>query len=215
MAAIDIGWAETGLISVFEEARDLGFDLRKFNDQTDEVKAAVKKATIDRVISMVRDAWRASYDHEYAATQDFNAIRNGVYVISIGDGFAVKYKGGCSEVMYIGRGVIANRIRSHLSQWIFDMSLSLRDVPFRFYMETIGDRRSKDSFKDFEHHLLAHFSNKFSEKPLVNKIHGREGHIKHRFSGNWKRPFDGRGKRYMWEIRPSKNNSWFKEYKDD
>lgn len=215
MAAIDIAWAETRLISVFEEARHLGFDLRKFDTQVEEVQAAVKKATIDRVIGIVREAWRASYDHDYGAAQDFNAIRNGVYVISIGDGFAIKYKGGCSEVMYIGRGVIANRLRSHLSNWIFDMSLSLRDVPFRFFMETIGDGRSKNAFKDFEHHLLEQFSNKFHEKPLVNKIHGREGHIEHEFNGNWNRPLDGRGKKYMWEIRPSKHNSWFKEFKDE
>lgn len=95
------------------------------------------------------------------------------------------------------------------------MSLSLRDVPFRFFMETIGDGRSKSAFKDFEHHLLEQFSNKFHEKPLVNKIHGREGHIEHEFSGNWNRPIDGRGKKYMWEIRPSKHNSWFKEFRDE
>jgi len=215
MASIEIGWAETALISVFEEARHLGFDLRKFDAQTEDVQAAVKKATVDRIICIVREAWRASYDHEYGAGQDFNDIRNGVYVISMGDGFAVKYIGGCSEIMYIGRGVIANRIRSHLFNWIFDMSRSLRDVPFRFYMETVGDGRSKGAFKDFEHHLLEQFSKKFQEKPLVNKIHGREGHITHSFSGNWKRPLDGRGKNYLWEIRPSKRNSWFKEYKDD
>lgn len=215
MAAIEIDWAETGHISVFEEARHLGFDLRKFSSQTEEVQAAVKKATIDRVMGIVREAWRDSREYNTVGAREFNSIRNGVYVISIGEGFAVKYKGGCSEVMYIGRGVIANRIRSHLSHWIFDMSRSLRDVPFRFFMESIGDARSKEAFKDFEHHLLEHFASKFGEKPLVNKINGREGHIKHKFNGNWSRPFDGRGKKYMWEIRPSRHNLWFKEYKDE
>lgn len=215
MATIAIAWSETAPISIFEEARNLGFDLRKYDRQPGEVQAAMKKATVDRVVAMIREAWRESFDNEYAPSQDFNAIRNGVYVISIGDGFAVKYEGGCSEVMYIGRGRIASRLRSHLANWIFDMSRSLRDVSFRFYMEAVGDGRSKTAFKDFEHHLLDQFMGKFSEKPLINKIHGREGHILHSFSGDWKRPFDNRGKAYMWEIRPSKRNNWFKEYRDE
>jgi hypothetical protein len=117
--------------------------------------------------------------------------------------------------MYIGRGKIANRLRSHLVNWIFDMSLSLRDVPFKFFMETVGDGRSPNAFKDFEHLMLETFSKKFGEKPLINKIHGREGHIAHRFSGEWKRPSDNRSKKCLWEIRPSKRNAWFKEFKDD
>ena len=95
------------------------------------------------------------------------------------------------------------------------MSRSLRDVPFRFYMEMVGDGRSPDAFKDFEHFLLDQFTQKFGEKPLVNKIHGRKGHISHSFQGNWKKPLDRRGKGLLWEIRPTEKNPWFKEYEDE
>lgn len=215
MASIEICWAETGPISIFEEARSLGFDLRCFDKQPAEVRRAIKKLTVDKIIHLIREAWRDSYDHDYAPGKDFNRIVNGVYVISVGGGFAVNYGSSSSEVMYIGRGKIANRLRSHLVNWIFDMSLSLRDAPFKFFMETVGDGRSKGAFKDFEHFMLERFSDKFGDKPLINKIHGREGHIEHSFSGDWGRPFDNRSNRCLWEIRPSGRNAWFKEYRDE
>ncbi len=213
MAKINVQWATTGLISVYDEARDLGFDLRKFDRQEPEVRASVRKASIDRVMGKIKTGWDQGQDRR--SPQRFSDVKNGVYVISIGDGFGVAYKGGASEVMYIGRGIFSNRLRSHLHHWIFDMSRSLRDVPFRFYMSAIGDKRSPESFKDFEHFLLDEFRAKFDEKPLVNKIQGRAGHIDHEYAGNWKAPLDNRGKRYLWTIRPTEKNNWFKPYEDE
>lgn len=215
MANIEIAWAETDPISVFDEARQLGFDLRRFSDQPEEVRDAIRKLTVDRIVRLIRAAWRASYDDEYKPHQDFNRIANGVYVIAIGGGFAVNYRDGNSEVMYIGRGRIANRLRSHLANWIFDMSLSLRDVPFRFYMETVGDGRSPEAFKDLEHLMLDSFAEKYGEKPLINKIRGREGHIQHNFTGNWRRPLNKGNQHCLWTIRPSENNDWFKRVADE
>lgn len=213
MAKINIRWTTTGLISVSDEARDLGFDLRKFDNQDEDVRASVRKASIDRIMRKVRTAW--DDEQQGRSAKRFIDVRNGIYVISIGEGFGVSYSRGVSEVMYIGRGVFSNRIRSHLHNWIFDMSRSLRDVPFRFYMGAIGDRRNIDSFKDFEHFLLDRFKEKFGEKPLINKIGGREGRIAHEFNGAWNAPLDNRGKRYHWEIRPTEKNAWFKHYEDD
>ena len=216
MAKIEVIWAVTDLISVFDEARELGFDLRKFEQQPEDVQLFMRKATVDRVIHKIRKSWREAYGEDGPTRdRDFNTVKRGVYVITIGDGFGVSYDKGCSEVMYIGRGILANRLRSHLNSWIFDMSRSLRDVPFRFYMELIGDGRSPNAFKDFEHHMLDQFSGKFGEKPLLNKIHGRQGDIAHDFSGDWKKPLDGRGKKHLWEIRPTDKNPWFKEYADE
>lgn len=213
MANINVQWATTGLISVYDEARDLGFDLRKFDHQDFEVQASVRKASIDRVMGKIKTAW--DQNHDSRSPQRFSEVKNGVYVISIGEGFGVGYSGGTSEVMYIGRGVFSNRLRSHLHNWIFDMSRSLRDVPFRFYMSAIGDRRSPESFKDFEHFLLDRFREKFEEKPLINKIKGRAGHIDHEYGGSWKTPLDNRGKKYLWTIRPTERNDWFKPYEDE
>lgn len=214
MARIKVEWAKTDLISISDEARDLGFDLRKYDRQIEEVQDAMKKATIDRVVGRIRMAWEGSTT-ERGARPSFNGVRNGVYVISIGDRYGVNYRDLPSEVMYIGRGAFSNRLRSHLQNWIFDMSRSLRDVPFRFYMEAVGDGRSKTAFKDFEHLLLDQFHAKFGEKPLLNKIAGREARITHAFSGNCFSPLDNRGKPYLWVIRPTDKNDWFKEIRDD
>lgn len=209
MAKIDITWTTTSPVSVYDEARDLGFDIRKLDQQDEEVQAAVRKASIDKIMKKIRDEWdRNSSKHS------FSEVKNGVYVISISDGFGVDYKGGISEVMYIGRGVFSNRIRSHLHNWIFDMSRSLREVSFKFYMTSVGDGRSSESFKDFEHFMLDQFFSKFKEKPLINKVSGREGHIDHEYNGNWNKPFDNRGKNYLWSIKPTPKNDWFKTFDD-
>ncbi|MHC9420727.1 GIY-YIG nuclease family protein (plasmid) [Sphingomonas citri] len=214
MATLTVQWKQTGLISVFEEAQSLGFDLRRFDHLHEDVQASLKKATISRVLKAIRDTW----DREVEDTRNkswFGEVRSGVYVISIGHGFGVRYSTGCSEVMYIGRGNIGTRLRSHLQNWIFDMSRSLRDVPFKFYMEEFGDGRSPDAFKDFEHWLLEEFQRKFGEKPLLNKIAGRAGTIDHTFAGNCSAPLDNRGKNFLWQVRPSEKNQWFKPVSDD
>lgn len=214
MAKLNVAWKTTRLISVFEEARALGFDLRKYDDLHVDVQVILKRATVARVLQIIRDTW----DQAVSDTTNknwFAEVTSGVYVISIGQGFGVTYGEQCSEVMYIGRGAIASRLRSHLHNWIFDMSKSLRDVPFKFYMEEFSDQRSKDAFKDFEHWLLERFHDKFGEKPLVNKIGGREGRIEHSFGGNCAAPLNNNGKSYLWQIRPTRKNRWFKPVADD
>ncbi|WP_298329545.1 hypothetical protein [Asticcacaulis sp.] len=208
MARIEINWVTTDHISIFEEARELGFDLRKFKYQNKNVQNAMKKSTVDSIIKKIRDRW---VDENI----EFKDIKNGVYIISICDGFCVKYTNFPSEIMYIGRGSISNRIRSHLANWIFEMSLSLRDAPFKFYMTRVGDSRSPNAFKDFEHYLLETFNSKFGEKPLINKIGGRLGKVDHTYSGEYIKPLDNRGKNYFWEIRPTERNKWFKRVEDE
>jgi hypothetical protein len=185
--------------------------LRKYNDQREEIASVIRKNTIDSVMSQIRREW-LSESHPVS----LSSVKAGVYVISIIEGFGVKYgRGICSEVMYIGRGAIANRLRSHLHNWIFDMSISLRDVPFKFYMQSFPDGRTPDLFKHFEGHLLKEFESKFHEKPLINKIHGRRGVKDYDYTGNWDKPLDNRGKEYLWEIRPTAKNDWFKELEDE
>jgi hypothetical protein len=214
VATLKINWKVTRPISLFEEAQGLGFDLRKYDQQGDDVQSSIKKATVSKALKIIKQTWDSGVEDKHNKSW-FSDVKGGVYVISIGHGFGVNYKTGCSEVMYIGRGSISTRLRSHLQNWIFDMSRSLRDVPFRFYMEEFGDGRSPNAFKDFEHWLLEEFSSKFGEKPLLNKIAGREGTIDHSFEGRCSAPLDNRGKTFLWQIRPSEKNQWFKPVADD
>lgn len=214
MAKLNVEWKQTKLISVFEEAHSLGFDLRKFDRLHNDVQANLKKATISRVLKTIRETW--DRDVERAHNKNcFKDVQRGVYVIAIGQGFSVNYQNDSSEVMYIGRGKFESRLRSHLHNWIFEMSRSLRDVPFKFYLEEFSDGRSRDAFKDFEHWMLERFHEKYGEKPLLNKIAGREGTITHAFNGNWNAPLSNRGKSFLWQIRPSTKNPWFKPVADD
>lgn len=71
----------------------------------------------------------------------------------------------------------------------------------------VGDKRNPDSSKDSKHRLLDEFSERFGEKPLSNKYGGRKNHIDHQYLGDWSTPLDNRGKRNLWEIRPSEKNA--------
>jgi hypothetical protein len=174
----------------------------------------VKKATISKVLKSTEGFWD-SQTGDTPTKSSFRDVTTGIYVISIGGGFGVSYGNDkCSEIMYIGRGIIHNRLRSHLQNWIFDMSRSLRDVPFKFYMEELSDGRSPEAYKDFEHWLLELFHEKFGEKPLLNSISGRQGQIEHSFTGDCKAPVDNRGKSFLWAIRPTEKNDWFKPTED-
>lgn len=95
------------------------------------------------------------------------------------------------------------------------MAISLRDVPFKFYMESFPDRRQSDLFKYVEGKLLEEFHGIFGEKPLINKIAARRDAGKYDYGGNCYKPFDNRGKKYHWEIRPTRRNEWFKEMEDE
>ncbi|MCW4116376.1 hypothetical protein NPA31_015540 [Aurantimonas sp. MSK8Z-1] len=132
LASIEINWTETGPIGIFEDPRKLGFDLRRFESQPAGLQAAIRKLTLDQIIRLIREAWRESYNPDYAPRKDFNRIVNGVYGISVGGGLAVSYGSRSFEVKYIGRGKIANRLRSHLVNWIFDMSLRCEMCPSSF-----------------------------------------------------------------------------------
>ena len=48
LASIEINWAETGPISIFEEARKLGFDLRRSESQPADVQAAIRNSPSTR-----------------------------------------------------------------------------------------------------------------------------------------------------------------------
>lgn len=56
MASIEIGWAETGPISIFDVARQLGFDLNRYAMQPPDVKLSIRKLTVDRIVQLMRDA---------------------------------------------------------------------------------------------------------------------------------------------------------------
>ena len=214
LAKINVEWKQSRAISLSEESSKLGFDLQKLDGLNADVQRNLKKAIISSVLRGIKEHWDKEVE-ELSSKSYFSDVTQGVYVISIAQGYGVSYAKGCSEVMYIGRGNFSNRIRSHLQNWIFDMSRSLRDVPFKFYLEELSDGRSPTAYKDLEHWLLEVFSDKFGEKPLLNKIAGREGSISHTFSGNCDAPLNNRGKKFLWEIRPLPKNPWFKPVADD
>lgn len=58
MANIAVHWSKTKPISISDVARDLGFDLRRYADQPEEIRAFMKKLTIDQAIGEARQCWR-------------------------------------------------------------------------------------------------------------------------------------------------------------
>lgn len=77
MATLKVDWKQTGLISVFEESQGLGFDLRKFDRLHEDVQASLKKATVARVLKVIRDTWDKGVE-DTRNKHWFGEVRNGI-----------------------------------------------------------------------------------------------------------------------------------------
>ena len=161
------------------------------------------------MLRQLDDAWKAARNGN-----KLSEVRNGVYVIALTNGLSINYKNNRSPIIYIGRGAIYGRLRSHFHNVPFSLFRSLRGAEFRFYMEAFGDRRSPHLYKDVEGKLINSFVEMFGEKPLVNKIGARQESGKHKFDETCFKPFDMRGMRLKWIVRPTEHNDWFREMED-
>ena len=142
-------------------------------------------------------------DFEDLTDRELYEVTQGVYVICLSDPFTVQYKLGVSNVIYVGRGVISSRLKSHFERSLFDVMMSLAGASFDFYLAEPVDRNEVGYFKQLEHDLLANFREKIGggSYPLLNKYAGSNMRLK--LGAGWNRPLKISGKRPTWAIKPT------------
>jgi len=207
-----IKWVSTEAISVRDSASTIGFNLHKI-DLTN-IADDKKKWIIDKIVKMILDkvqsAWEdAGYDSL------ISGIEKGVYVITLADNISVQYKYDISQVLYIGRGKVRDRIKNHLVNWITHLSESLQDIKFKFWFTEIIKQGSPNAFKNVESDLICIFRNTYGEFPLLNKKNGDTCRVDHEYDASLKKPFRINPKaKTGWCIRPMEDNDWFRETLD-
>ncbi|TDM05711.1 MAG: hypothetical protein C4K60_13370 [Ideonella sp. MAG2] len=186
-------------------ARNAGFDLSIFEDYSKSVQAELRSKTIKEAMREIE--WALKDQHF-----DLNLAKKGVYVISLSNPLTIKYPKKRSQVLYIGRGDIRQRISSHFENKLFDLMRSLSGADFDFDFAVPARPGTRDYYKDVEYQMLEWFNLKFGDQskrcfPLMNKIKGTK---KNNTSDSewWTKPLKATGARPLWEITPIAANKF-------
>ncbi len=195
----DITWMRVNEQNLAIAARDAGFDLTMYAEYPKSVQDELRKSAIKHVI------WNLEEDYERAHNTELKKLKRGVYVIRISNPFTVRYGGGCSNIIYIGRGDIIVRLKAHYKTTIFDFMQSLNGANFDFWICEPRRKNRADYYKQVEHDLLEKFAEKLGdgEYPLLNKNKGTNIGVP--CGTGWDRPFSGQGMRPQWVLEPTKH----------
>ena len=211
MADINIDWFKTeNPISILEYAQEVGFDLRALNyegirqDKWEWIDTKIRLS----ILNNLSDEWDEDSNH----TTNFSKVKQGVYVITLGENISIDYNGKPSQVMYIGRGKLNRRISSHLKHWIKIFSASLQDISFNVWLTEVKVKGSPNAYKNLESDLINYFERKYGVIPLNNLKNGDYHSREHNYNNEWKKPLiNPRNIHSGWCIKPLKNNEWFKK----
>ena len=208
MATLKTKWTNVSAINPRIIARNEGFDLDYLSKKNITLRAEIKKLVTSKALALVADVWKRENGTEFAV------LKRGVYVISLASGLSVRYPKGSSNIVYIGRGNVSYRLKRHFLRWIIEFSSSISDISFEVAITKVRGQAKDDYYKDAEKDLIDEFTNKFGEKPLVNKINGK-GHTRmHQYAPDFFSLLNNVGKKYLWEVRPLERNPWFREMND-
>lgn len=189
-----IKWTVLKKQSLALAAREAGYDLTMFEDYPKAVQDTLRFHAVKNLLRNLSD------DFEYETDRLLSQVAQGVYVICLSDPFTVQYGLNCSNIIYIGRGAITNRLKSHFDNSLFDVMMSLAGADFDFYLAEPKDKNIEGYFKQLEHDLLASFRASISDGtyPLLNKNAGTDVGLS--LGDGWNRPLKASGKRPTWAI---------------
>jgi hypothetical protein len=183
-------------------ARQAGFDLAIYDDYGPEVRAELRKRSVKAAMQAIELAcWEI---HGF----DITAINRGIYVISLSNPLSIQYRSKRSQVIYVGRGKIMGRVKSHFENKLFDFMLGLSGANFDFHFSHASRPGTANYFKHVEHQMLEYFCEQYGgmddvrRYPILNKNAGNDkGYAEG--SDWWKKPLKAQGRRPTWELKPT------------
>jgi len=202
---VKISWEKLEYYNLAWSARDAGFDIAFYDDYKPAVQKLVKSQTVNIAIDYLAD------EYEELTGKSLLDVKNGVYVIRLASNFSVRYSQGVSPIVYIGRGAVNGRIKTHFSKKLFPLMESLTGATFDFWIANPkrgGQGKTAENYhKQLEHDLLEGFREKFGDDlnkyPLLNKVRGEDCGME--LGGNWDQPLRGDNRRHMWTLEPTKH----------
>ena len=200
-----VTWTKIQGISLARAVRQVGFDITVYDDYNGEIQSEVQKQAIRQVLQELSDAYY------YQTNGVLKDIRKGVYVICLSSPFAISYPAGLSEIIYIGRGNVLSRLKSHFAHSLFPFMQSLSGTDFDFFIsepKMPGPGVAGEYFKHVEFLLLDSFKKKFGGVkredwfPLLNNNAGSKKKLE---SGDgWDKPLSRAGKTPRWALEPTR-----------
>lgn len=198
-------WYSLRRQSLAAYARIAGFDLSVFSDYSPKVRAELRKKTIREAMLMIK--WTLSEQGF-----DLSAAKKGVYAISLSSPLSIQYPKRHCQVLYVGRGNIETRLKSHFEHKLFDLMLSLSGADFDFDFAVPARAGTALYFHEVEYQMLKWFDTNYGEptkicRPLLNKINGHQKNFTPD-TGWWKKPLKTAGVKPLWELAPTKFNNF-------
>lgn len=182
-------------------ARNAGFDLAMYDDYDESVQIELRRLAVKSAVAAIEGAcWNQDFDIE--------KVRTGIYVIALSNPLSIQYRNKRSQVIYIGRGNILGRIKSHFERKLFDFMLDLSGANFDFYFAKPARPGTKNYYQHVEHLMLDYFTSQYGGMddkrrfPILNKNAGTD----HYFAAGtewWAKPLKASGRRPLWELKPT------------
>lgn len=192
----EVEWWKVTNQSLAVAVRNVGFDLAIFDQYTKTIQDGIKIQARKEALQMIEDDF-----FDISDGIDLRDIRYGIYVICVSNPFTISYKGGHSNVVYIGRGHIFGRIKSHYQRSLFSFMQSLSGASFDFHFCEPKRPGSPNFWEHVEFLLLEEFRSKAGggELPLLNKNSATNLGLKAPAAG-WKKPLNMAGQTPLWAL---------------
>lgn len=201
MTEAKIQWVKLKEYSLARSAREAGFDLTMFDEYTPQAQSALKTAAVRKALEYLE------YEYEEKTGLSLKDLNWGVYVIRMTSGMSIKYENGVSPVVYIGRGSVGGRVKSHFYDKLFPMMQTLSGAQYDFWItepkKGTRGRPSAKYHKQLEHDLLEKFEEKYGSLPLLNKNRGTNCYEE--LGENWDKPIRTRGQQPKWILKATKH----------
>ena len=200
-----IRWVKLKEYNLAWSAREAGFDIAVYDDYKPAAQKIVKSQTVNMAIEFLKE------EYEEKTKESLLKVKNGVYVIRLASNFSVRYPQGISPIIYIGRGEVNGRIKTHFTKKLFPLMESLTGATFDFWITNPKrggqGRTAEDYHKQLEYNLLEGFKERFGDSklkyPLLNKIKGED--CGREIGPNWDKPLRGDSRKHIWTLEPTKH----------
>jgi len=200
-----IRWVKLKEYNLALSAREAGFDISVFDYYKPAAQKVVKSQTVNMAIEFLKE------EYVDLTGQELLSVKNGVYVIRLASNFSIRYPKGILPIVYIGRGDVNGRIKTHFKDKLFPLMESLTGATFDFWITNPKrggqGRTAQDYHKQLEYNLLKKFWEKYGDDenkyPLLNKNKGED--CGYELGPNWDKPLRGDGRRHAWTLEATKH----------
>lgn len=201
MPNADISWVKLRDYSLAWSTREAGYDLTMFEDYPANVQDTLRQ----EAVKVATEYLEAEYEEK--VQKDLRDLAWGVYVIRLSSGFTISYPKSNAPIVYIGRGRVGGRAKSHFSQKLFPLMQSLSGADFDFWISDPRTgkrgRPSPNYHQQLEFSLIEKFEAKFGKKPLLNKNGGTDRGLE--LGKGWDKPLSTKGQRPKWILKPTEH----------